>query len=178
MKELIAVIITLGLVALIVTQQAPKDTSQALPKLPTFAVQDVDSIAVYAKDKTRLQAKRDGDKWIVEGADKPVYVQSNVVNQLLQDLQTMQVKRVASRTEDNFSRFSVLTDHVVLKNKQGEVLLDVFVGKPATDLASTYIRLADENMVVTVDKVLTWQVKRTHDAWLEQKAATKDTSTE
>lgn len=178
MKELIAVIITLGLVALIVTQNTPENTSQTLPLLPSFALEDVAGFSVYIKDKPKLEAKRDGDKWLLVGRDTPTYLQTNVVSQLLYDLQTMQVKRIASRTPEKFSRFSVLDVQVILQDKEGKVLLSVFVGKPATDLTSTYIRLADENMVVTVDKVLTWQVKRTQDAWLEQEATTKDIPTE
>ncbi|MCF6208465.1 MAG: DUF4340 domain-containing protein [Ghiorsea sp.] len=178
MKELIAVVITLGLVALIVTQNSPNETSQTLPLLPSFALEDVASFSVQLKDKPKLEAKRDGDKWTLVGSDTPTYLQANVVSQLLHDLQTMQIKRVASHTPDKFARFTVQDAQVILQDKEGKMLLDVFVGKPATDLTSTYIRLADENMVVTVDKVLTWQVKRTQDAWLEQDAVTKDVSTE
>ncbi len=174
MKELIAVIITLGLVALIVTQQAPKDTSQTLPELPKFILQDVASFRIYIKDKPRLEVKREGEQWLLVGSDTPTYAQKNAVSQLLYDLQTMQVKRVASRKTDQFSRFSVLDEHVVLKDKEGKVLLDVFVGKPATDLTNTYIRLAGDDMVMTVDKVLTWQVKRTQDGWLEKQDIVKD----
>jgi len=178
MKELIAVVITLGLVALIVTQNSPNETSQTLPPLPSFVLEDVASFSVQLKGKTKLKAKREGDKWLLVGSDTPTYLQTNVVSQLLYDLQGMQVKRVASRNPDKFSRFAVSDAQVILQDTEGKVLLNVFIGKPATDLTSTYIRLADENMVVTVDKVLTWQVKRTQDAWLEPKAATKDTPTE
>ena len=178
MKELIAVIITLGLVALIVTQQSPKDTLQTLPELPHFAVQDVASFSISAKGKVILKGKREGDKWLLVGSDTPTYLQSNVVEQLLHDLQTMQVKRIASRNPEHFAQFSVSDTQVVLEDKEGKMLLNVFVGKPARDLTRTYIRLPLLNMVVSVDKVLTWQVKRTQDAWLEPKAATKDTPTE
>jgi hypothetical protein len=178
MKELIAVIITLGLVALIVTQQSPKDTLQTLPELPHFTVQDVAAFSISSKGKTTLSAKREGKKWLLADSDKPRYLQANVVEQLLHDLQAMQVKRVVSRNPETFAKFSVLDIQVTLKDKEGNVLLDVFVGKPATDLTRTYIRLPDKKMVVTVDKVLTWQVKRTQDAWLEPKPATKDNPTE
>jgi len=47
----------------------------------------------------------------------------------------------------------------------------VFVGKPATDLRSTYIRVASEDKVLTVDKTLTWQVKRTPESWFATPAA-------
>ena len=178
MKELIAVVITLGLVALIVTQQAPKDTLQTLPELPSFALQEIETFVLHTKGKLKLKAKREGDKWLLLGSDTPGYLQGNVVSQLLHDLQSMQVKRVASRNPEQFSHFSVLDQHVVLKDKQDKVLLDVFVGKPATDLTNTYIRLAGIDMVMTVNKVLTWQIKRTKGAWLEQKDAAKDASTE
>jgi len=178
MKELIAVVITLVLVALIVTQNSPDETSQTLPSLPSFVLEDVASFSVQLKDKSKLEAKREGDKWLLISRDTRTYLQTNVASQLLHDLQTMQVKRVASRNPDKFSRFSVLDAQVILQDKEGKVLLNVFIGKPATDLTSTYIRVADENMVVTVDKVLTWQVKRTQGAWLEQEAVTKDAPSE
>ena len=177
MKELIAVIITLGLMALIVTQQSPKDTSQHLPSLPSFALESVASFTIQMKGKPSLEAKREGDKWLLVGSDTPTYLQDNAVSQLLHNLQSMRVKRVVSRKKEQFSRFSVQNEQVVLKDSAGKVLLDVFVGKPATDLTHTYIRLAGADMVITVDKVLTWQVKRTHDAWLKHEAA-KDTSPE
>ncbi|PCI01483.1 MAG: hypothetical protein COB79_04010 [Zetaproteobacteria bacterium] len=178
MKELIAVIITLGLIALIVTQQSPKNTYQAIPPLSGFVLQDVAELAIHIQDKPSLAAKKEGLQWRLMGSDKTTYLNVLAVDQLLHDLQTMQVKRIASRNKDTFARFAVAENQVVLKDNQGQVLLDVFIGKPATDLTNTYIRLADAELVMTVDKVLTWQVKRTQDAWLEQEAATKDVSTE
>ena len=177
MKELIAVIITFFLVAMIVTQNSPQDTSQILPELPTFALEDVASFSLRLKGKPNLEAKREGDKWLLVDSDTPTYLNALAVEQLLHDLQSMKVKRVASKKTDQFLRFSVADNEVVLQDNQGKVLLDVFIGKPATDLTSTYIRLADEKLVMTVDKVLTWQIKRTPSAWLSP-TETKDVSTE
>jgi len=177
MKELIAVIITFFLVAMIVTQNSPQDTSQILPELPTFALEDVASFSLRLKDKPNLEAKREGDKWLLVDSDTPTYLNALAVEQLLHDLQSMKVKRVASKKTDQFLRFSVADNEVVLQDNQGKVLLDVFIGKPATDLTSTYIRLADEKLVMTVDKVLTWQIKRTPSAWLKP-IETKDVPTE
>ncbi|MDQ7002718.1 MAG: hypothetical protein Q9N02_08560, partial [Ghiorsea sp.] len=112
MKELIAVIITLGLVALIVTQQSPKDTLQTLPELPSFAMQDVARFSIQSKGKPYLKAKRDGEQWLLMDSDTPTYLQKNVVAQLLHDLQAMRIKRVASREKEQFSRFSVQYKHV------------------------------------------------------------------
>ncbi len=169
MRELIAVLITLGLVALIIMQQSPKDTLQSLPELPHFTVQDVATFSISSKGKVILKGKRKGDKWLLVGSDTPTYLQTKAVERLLHDLQSMQAKRVVVRKTELFQRFAVDENEVVLQDKQGHILLDVFVGKPATDLVSTYIRLADDKRVLTVDKVLTWQVKRTLDAWLDTK---------
>ncbi|MDQ7004439.1 MAG: DUF4340 domain-containing protein [Ghiorsea sp.] len=168
MKELIAVIITFFLVALIVIQNTPQETSQMLPKSPSFSLEDVASLSVRLKDKPDLEAKRDGDKWLLANSGTPTYLNPLAIDQLLHDLQSMKVKRVASANPEQFSLFSVADHEVVLQDKAGKVLLDVFIGKPATDLTSTYIRLADEKLVITVDKVLTWQVRRTQDAWLNK----------
>ncbi len=169
MKELIAVSITLGLVVLLISQQSPRDTLQPLPELPRFTIQDVAGFSIFSQGKEVLKARKEGERWLLVAHDAPAYLQTKAVEQLLHDLQTMQAKRVVTRKTELFQRFAVDEHEVVLQDKQGHVLLDVFVGKPATDLVSTYIRLADDKRVLTVDKVLTWQVKRTLDAWLNTK---------
>ncbi len=166
MKELIAVVATILLVALIVMQNTPQDTLQALPELPRFHVEDVTRMTIRQQGEPILEGKREENRWRLAGGDEPVYLDALVVEQLLLDLQSMKAKRIVSKKTEQFSRFSVADDEVVLQDKQGNILLDVFIGKPATDLTSTYIRLADQQLILAVDKVLTWQVKRSQDAWL------------
>jgi len=163
----IVILLLLG----VAMQQQPSNTSQALPTLPSFALQDVVSLRIVQQDKLTVDTKREGNAWVTvqDGESQSGTVKAAVVEQLLFDLQMMQPKRVASSKPEHQSRFSVTEaagSRVVLKGSQGDVLLDVIIGKPATDLVSTYIRISDSNTVMTVNKTLTWQVKRTADSWL------------
>jgi hypothetical protein len=170
MKTSIAgIVILVALAVLVIAQRAPKNTTQNLPHLPKFVLEDVLSFKVAIKGKTSMKAKKEGERWLLLGSTSAKYLNPLAVDQLLHDLQTMQAKRVVVRKTELFQRFAVDENEVMLADKQGNTLLDVFIGKPATDLVSTYIRLADDKRVLTVNKTLTWQIKRTPDAWLEKK---------
>ena len=165
----IGLVILVMLALFAIGQRAPKNTAQDLPELPRFQLEDVASLTIRIKQQPEIKAKKEGNRWLLIGSESPSEMNALAVDQLLYDLQTMQAKRVVVRKTELFQRFAVDENEVVLQDKQGHVLLDVFVGKPATDLVSTYIRLADDKRVLTVNKTLTWQVKRTLDAWLDTK---------
>jgi len=168
MKKAIFALVLVALIAGVVVQQQPAATLQALPELPKFSVKDVVSFEIKMNAKNGIKAVREGETWLLSEADQPTAIKTAEVDRLLSDLSNMQPKRVASHKPEHHARFSV-TDgdaSVVLRNKAGETILHLMVGKPATDLVSTYVRLAGEDTVITVDKTLTWQVKRTDEAWL------------
>lgn len=168
MKKVVFVLIILGLLAGVVIQQQPETTSQMLPTLPKFKVSDVAEFEIKMNATKAIKGTRDGDSWLLSESEQPTPIKAAEVGRLLSDLSNMQPKRVASHKPEHHARFSV-TDadaSVELHNVAGETLLHLIVGKPATDLVSTYVRLAGDDMVITVDKTLTWQVKRTEEAWL------------
>jgi hypothetical protein len=165
----IGIVIIVVLAVFAIGQREPQNTAQDLPELPQFVLEDVVSFKVAIKGKTSIEAKKEGERWLLLGSTSAKYLNPLAVDQLLHDLQTMQAKRVVVRKTELFQRFAVDENEVVLRDKQDHALLDVFIGKPATDLVSTYIRLADHKRVLTVNRTLTWQIKRTPDAWLEQK---------
>jgi len=173
MKKSVVALIVVLLAGALWLQQQPKDTAQTLPALPTFALANVQHVEVMLDHKTTLKAQRDGDAWILADADSRQLLHVLAIEQLLMDLQNMQPKRVVSHNPENAAKFEVAASdaRVTLTDANKKVLLDVFVGKPATDLRSTYIRLASEDKVLTVDKTLTWQVKRTPESWFATPAA-------
>ncbi len=166
MTKTIAVVSILILMVVLIGLKEPKDTQQALPDIPSFEVADVVALRIINKGQPTFSASKQGEGWLLRDSESPRPVNKDAVEQLLHDLQNMKPKRVVSRKTERFQTFSVADTEVILKDKQGKVLLDVFIGKPATDLTSTYLRFADSKLVMTVNKVLTWQVKRTQDAWL------------
>jgi len=162
--------VILVLVAVLVVQQKPQSTTQTLPSFNTFKISDVTQVALKKHGEVIMHGKHVEEEWLSISAIKEpaVKLQTAVIEQLLHDLQSMQIKRVVSHQAENHDAFAVNAQQVTLKNEQGEVLLDVFVGKPAKDLISTYIRFAGQDEVLTVDKILTWQVKRTAASWLDK----------
>ncbi|MDQ6990081.1 MAG: DUF4340 domain-containing protein [Mariprofundaceae bacterium] len=159
--------VLLLLLAALIWQQQPQPTTQHLPALPLWKVADVSQINIFNHDKHILQAYRQGQLWQNKAAEQTFNQQS--IEQLLTDLQDMQIKRVVSNTPQYFARFSVSKQdiHVQLLDAQGLDLLHVWVGKASSELVSTYLRLWEENRVMTVDKILTWQVRRSPESWLE-----------
>jgi len=172
MKKIFAIVGLFALVVLLIWQQKPQETLQNLPTLPSFVLADVVTLEIKQQAGS-LQADYDGQTWTLVG-DKHKQLKEAVVGQLLLDLQTMKPQRVASTKAEYVHRFAVADSdvRVTLSDNKGAKLLDMIIGKPATDLRSTYIRLFGQDTVLTVNKILTWQVKRTPGAWLveEEKA--------
>jgi len=166
----IGIVIIVGLAVLAIGQRAPKNTAQDLPSMPSFSLADVAYLQIRIKNEQRVQAVLGDGKWLLVGSG--IALNDLAVDQLLHDLQTMHVKRVVAHKTELFRRFDVDENQIILKDKADQILFDVFVGSPATDMVSTYIRFANETRVVTVDKVLTWQVKRTQQGWLAKKDET------
>ncbi len=177
MKKIVMPLIILVLVVMVLAQKDPGSTSQQLPQLSSFAFDDVQQFSIRQNGEYIIQAKLVDKRWLSAGAgpDSEAVIQTPVVEQLLLDLRDMKVKRVVSHKADNFADFAVTErdSSVLLSSAEGEPLLHLVVGKPAMDLVSTYVRFANENRVLTVDKVLTWQVKRTADGWLSKEEETE-----
>ena len=148
-----------------IAQREPGSTLQQLPALSGFERQKVAVVEIAAPGREPLQLKRSGKGWQVAGMDAEA--DNEAVEQLLLNLEDMHPKRIATRKSEHHQRFAVTDEDVRVKliDAKGEILLHLLIGNPATDLTSTYIRIVGEEMVLTVDKILTWQVKRTSEAW-------------
>lgn len=163
-----AIAILLVLLALVIIQKMPDETLQTLPELPKVQVSKVSTFALIQHGQEMLKAVRNGELWLLDGdTQKPM--NASLVDRFLHDLEQMRPKRIASRKVDHHHRFEVADAGVQVQLfEASRKVLDVWVGKTATDLRSTYIRLEGSEVVLTVDKVLTWQVKRTKEAWLKK----------
>jgi hypothetical protein len=170
MKKVSFMILLLVLLAGLVWQQSPTETAQSLPTLPTIQASEVASFEIQRHQETLLYAELVAKDWLLVNDEVQAKLKGNNVEQLLFDVQNMRAKRVASHKAEHHARFSVAEDDtkLILRNHNGERMLSILIGKPATDLMSTYIRLQGEDIVITVDKILTWQVNRTQDAWLSK----------
>ncbi len=111
--------------------------------------------------------KRGDSGWLVRDRYGDVAANGDLVDRLLRDLVEMRPVRVVTRNPDYFDRFRLgkEADRLVLRDADGQALLDLLVGKPGSDLISTTVRRAGENSVMTVDRSLGWQVGRKPAQW-------------
>lgn len=142
----------------------PTAGSQQLPDMPTLAAGKVADIRISSTSGNVHLQKRD-ETWLVVGAGA---ADSDAVRQLLQDLSRMQPIRLLTRNSARYAELGLGAEavHLVLKDGAGDPLLDLFIGKQGTDILSTYIRHAQMDAVLAVDRTLVWQVRRSQQGWL------------
>lgn len=186
-------------------QSRPSSAPQALPDWPALSPASVAEIEIRhpGRDAVLLRKQQDGWHLLVTGSKKgekpsgassgegsgpvsadgpegPVAADDDAVRHLLTDLAAMRPVRVVSHRAEHYARLGVDAHngtHLWLRDASGRALLDLYVGKPSTDLVSTYVRLADRSEAVTVNRSLTWQVGRLPDAWkAPERPASKDES--
>ncbi len=152
-------------------QSLPDSAPQALPAWDAFDQAKVSGIEIRntGAGPVRLQLQNQTWMWLsAEGEKAAVIANDEAVQHLLADLGSMRVGRVVSHQAAHFARLGVdeaTGTHVIVSDAKGAVLLDIFVGKPASDLISTYVRRQGEDIAVTVNRSLTWQVKREAKSW-------------
>jgi len=160
----IAALLLLAGVALWLASR-PESAPQQMPEMVRFDVDAVASIALVAGEGEKVMLSRSDGRWLLaegEPADE------DAVSHLLNDLATMRVVRVVTRSFEHHERLQMdvrQASRVTLSDAGGKPLLELFIGKQGTDLISTYLRLADAPEVLAVDKALLWQVKRSYQGW-------------
>jgi len=161
-------------------QSLPDSESQTLPVWTAFEPAQVRDITLAGGGASPTHLKRQGEQWMllpesdVAVVEQAVAADDEAVDHLLADLAYMQPVRIVTRHAEHFSRLGVDAAngmHVVLRDLSNAILLDILVGTPATDLISTYVRRQGDDEAVAVNRSLTWQIKRTHQAWQAQPAS-------
>jgi len=149
--------------------QQPTSQSQRMDEWSHIAVKDIVTITIQKQgDNDIVLTLKDG-KWRLDHGDLAV---QDATLRLLDDLAGMQVIRVVTKKREHDADLGFLNRGVRVQclDAQGVVLLDITVGKQGSDLLSTYVRRADDDAIVAVNKALVWQVRRSKKAW---KAAEK-----
>jgi len=155
-------------------QMRPQSAPQNLPAWSSFESAEVRDISISGAGFPLTHLQQQGKHWLLldgeaNGAEKHgVAANDEAVNHLLASLADMRLVRVVTHHAEHFPRLGLdeaTGIHVVLRDKHGSILLDILVGKPAVDLISTYVRRQGVNEAVTVNRSLSWQLKRTHDTW-------------
>jgi len=170
MKKAVWVTLFLLLLGLMLWMfQKPPSQSQHMDMWTSIAVENIHKIVIQKQGAQTVVLQLQQDKWHLGNGDLAV---QNATFRLLDDLTGMRVIRVVTRNHNHDADLRLLKRGVIVRclDAQGNVLLDITVGKQGSDLLSTYVRRAGDDAVVAVNKALVWQVQRSKKAW---KAAEK-----
>ncbi|MES0371138.1 MAG: DUF4340 domain-containing protein [Mariprofundaceae bacterium] len=180
MKKSIVVLILLLSGVVVWLASKPASAPQTVPELAHFGPAEVFSMTLTQEAVGVISLQRSDEKWMLTGSlsdEGQVAADAAAVRHLLDDLSSMEIVRVVTRSPENYERLQIGLEkkgstktgsgstQVTLKGKDGIVLLDLFVGKQGSDLISTYVRVSDMSEVLAVNKVLVWQVRRSYQGW-------------
>lgn len=116
--------------------------------------------------------------WTLQPENHPA--DAEAVQHLLQNLAAMQVVRVVAHHHAHDASLALDEAQAIglsVQDKQGKVLLRMQIGKSATDMLSTYVRIDEQEEVLAVDQALVWQVRRMRDAWLAPRKVLSENKT-
>ena len=179
-KSMVTVLILLLIGMVFWLASRPDSAPQKMPELVHFNPADVFSITLKQEAVGVVSLLRSGEKWQLAGGlqgEGKEAANADAVLHLLDDLAGMAIIRVVTRSPENYERLQIGLEkmgstktgsgstQVTLKGKDGNMLLNLFVGKQGSDLISTYVRMADTPEVLAVNRVLVWQVRRSYQGW-------------
>ena len=151
---------------------------------PTHAVQTISSWSTVDPSLvTGISISNDAEENIILHKKEAWMLGDKTANQeaierMLEHLHEMRPIRVVTRNPKQYARLSVSDQsaRIRLTDKKDHVLLDIHIGKPGSDLISTYVRLRHEKEVIAVNKALVWQVNRTKESWQAQENKTDNSN--
>jgi hypothetical protein len=152
----------------------PPEALQAMPAWPKVVASQAADIVLYASDPTpsRVHLARRSGVWQAQDGKDWKDADGQAVNDMLGTLASMRPDRLVTANSGHYSELRVTdgADRITVKDKAGATMLDLLVGKPGPDLVSTYVRLAGKPAVLSVDRALGWQVRRSLAGWLKKPA--------
>jgi len=174
MKGYLAIITVIVVSAGLAWQQSQQPPSavdatskHALQQWPQITPAAVASIQLrHNGTTTKLDQHR--SQWMVSDQyGAAVAANQALVAQLLKTVTHMRPQRVVSSNPENFSRFRLTddADRLTLKGENGNVLLDILVGKSGSNLISTTVRQVGDNVIINVNRSLAWQLGKSAASW-------------
>lgn len=149
-KPIVVMLILLLAVVVFWLASRPDSAPQKMPELVRFNPADVFSIMLKQEAVGVISLRRSGEKWwLSEEGEEAADV--DAVLHLLDDLASMEIVRVVTRSPENYERLQIGLEkmgstktgsgstQVILKGESGNTLLDLFIGKQGSDLISTYL---------------------------------------
>jgi len=168
----VAVLLAIGVWGLMRWQQPP-EALQAMPAWPAVAPSQATDIVLLAVGPTpkRVHLAKHGNRWQVRDGNAWKDADGRAIEDMLGTLASMRPDQVVTRNPDHYAELRVGkdADRITVKGENGSAMLDLLIGKPGPDLVSTYVRLAGKPAVLSVDRSLGWQVRRSLNGWLKKK---------
>jgi Domain of unknown function (DUF4340) len=153
----------------------PPEGLQAMPAWSAVVPGQATDIVLRAAAPTPQQVRqvhlaRRGGIWQIQDGELWKDADAQAVNDMLRTLAGMRPDRIVTRSPAHYADLRVTddADRITVKGKVGATLLDLLVGKPGPDLISTYVRLVGKPDVLSVDRSIDWQVRRSFDDWLKK----------
>lgn len=178
---LLAVLVALAAIAFIIHNMGERGEKKADKEsilFPSFTADRVSSVEVKTKDR-KVRLNKEGDIWVVATADNYPADQKEV-EKMLDTVVELKSTVIASKSADKHSRFEVDVASGVgvamLGAGEGDVLAHFFVGKMGADFMSTYIRRADQDMVLLADGYLRGIFDKGIRGWRDRTIFDFDTS--
>lgn len=172
---LLVVLVVLSIVAYIAHEskkppERPPAESEQAKLFPSLKADDIAVIKIKSLGTEAQLARDDTGTWVVP--DKDNYpADAKAVERMLEAIETMDRGTVVSRNPEKQTLYEVdeiTGTAVTFLDKNENVLADFLVGKAGQDFFSTNIRLAGENEVRLVRKMLSYMFKRPGGDWREK----------
>ncbi|MDX8397282.1 MAG: DUF4340 domain-containing protein [Mariprofundaceae bacterium] len=127
--------------------------------------EQINRVSLQSGFQSDIELELNDSVWQLSDGQK---VRQDYVLRLLDDLLSMQQVRLVSHDHDHDKVLGLQYElvHIQCLDAAGKILFSVDVGKQASDLVSTYVRLGGQDQVISVNKTLVWQVRRRMSAWL------------
>ncbi len=155
---LAAVFIILGILYYIVEDPGgSKQKKEPESFIPNFSRESVARIELNSRENTPVVLQKDRQGWIVTADNSTYRADSDPVDKLFENLETLTWTTVASRNPDKFTLYEVTPDtgvEVRIEDASGGTPAHFIVGKSGPDIFSTYIRKQDSDRVILCDGIL------------------------
>jgi len=187
----ISLLVLVAIFAIARLVRAPKLEGNVRKELVNLDRTKITEVRIASRDSLVALVKEDG-KWNVVKGEKKIDADSAAVSRLLQTIQLIEASRMASRKKDKWAAFKVdSTGTHISVYYDGDKEADFIVGSfgfnqtPGAGgnqigqgiAAYTYVRLADEDAVYTVDGFLGASVPGGVKDWAKKPKSTPPDST-
>lgn len=161
----ILIIVLLVLLLAVVSNQiikSKKGERTFKSELTAFTADEVESISIFTKANNYepMKLTRNGDDWKLNYSGKDYTADPDMTSNIANDLSRLKADRLIANKKDKWSEFDVSDTtgvKVLVEGERGEIC-EVYIGRFSynqnSQKASTFVRLADEKDVYSVEGYL------------------------